>query len=44
MLIMLFCVPVQAVVLHGHFRRAVEGEGPGGTVDPGGDDSLGGGG
>ena len=34
MLIILFCVPIQAVVLHGHFRRAVEGGGPGGMIDP----------
>lgn len=39
MLVMMFCVPIQAVVWHGHFRRAVEGEGPGGTIDPGGDAS-----
>ncbi len=42
--IVLFCVPIQAVVLYGHFRRAVEGGGPGGTVDPGGHGSEGGGG
>ncbi len=41
--IMLFCVPIQAVVLHGHFRRAADGGGPGGTIDPGGDRSEGGG-
>ncbi len=34
--IILFCVPIQAVVLHGHFRRAADGGGPGGTIDPGG--------
>ncbi len=39
MLIILFCVPIQAVVLHGHFRRAVDGGGPGGTIDPGEDSS-----
>ena len=33
--IILFCVPVQAVVLHGHFKRAVDGGGPGGTIDVG---------
>jgi TRAP-type mannitol/chloroaromatic compound transport system permease small subunit len=42
MLIILFCVPIQAVVLHGNFRRAVDGGGPGGTVDPGGEASHGG--
>ncbi len=34
MLIMLYCVPVQAVVLYGNFRRAIEGGGPGGSIDP----------
>lgn len=34
MLVVAFCVPIQAVVLHGHFKRAVEGGGPGGTIDP----------
>lgn len=33
--ILLFCVPIQAVVLHGHFRRAADGGGPGGTIEPG---------
>ena len=33
--IILFCVPVQAVVLHGHFKRAVDGGGAGGTIDVG---------
>jgi TRAP-type mannitol/chloroaromatic compound transport system permease small subunit len=33
--IMLFCVPIQAVVLYGNFRRAADGGGPGGTIDPG---------
>ncbi len=37
--IMLFCVPIQAVVLYGHFRRAADGGGPGGTIDPGADSS-----
>ena len=39
MLIVLFCVPIQAVVLHGHFKRAADGGGPGGTLDPGDDSS-----
>lgn len=34
MLTMLYCVPVQAVVLYGQFRRAIEGGGPGGSIDP----------
>ncbi len=42
--IVLFCVPVQGVVLYGHFRRAAEGGGPGGTIDPGGHPTEGGGG
>ncbi len=41
--IVLFCVPIQAIVMYGHFRRAIEGGGPGGTVDPGGHGSEGGG-
>ena len=41
-LIILFCVPIQAVVLYGHFKRAVDGGGPGGTVDTHEDASHGG--
>lgn len=33
--VMLFCVPVQAVVFVGHARRALTGQEPGGTIDPG---------
>jgi TRAP-type C4-dicarboxylate transport system permease small subunit len=32
--LVLFCVPVQAIVLIGHSRRAVTGDEPGGTVEP----------
>jgi hypothetical protein len=28
------CVPVQAIVLIGHTRRALSGDGPGGTIEP----------
>ena len=42
--LVIFCVPIQAVVLYGKYRRDVEGGGPGGTVDPGGLASEGGGG
>ena len=41
-LIVLFCVPIQAVVLYGHIKRAVDGGGPGGTVDTREDASHGG--
>ena len=31
--IVILCVPVQIAVVTGHWRRAVTGEGPGGTID-----------
>ncbi len=38
--IVLFCVPIQAVVLYGNYRRAADGGGPGGTIDPGAESSA----
>lgn len=33
-IIVIGCVPVQAIVLLGHTRRALSGDGPGGTIPP----------
>ena len=42
-LVVIFCVPVQAVVFYGHVVRARAGDGPGGLVEAGSlDDVLGG--
>ena len=37
-LFIIFCVPIQAVVLYGQLHRAVTGSGPGGFVEPDLDD------
>ncbi len=33
-ILVICCVPVQAIVLIGHTRRALTGEEPGGTLEP----------
>ena len=39
-LIVIVCVPIQAVVLRGQFRRAMTGQGPGGFVAPDVDEEM----